>query len=129
MHPGLLACLALATLGSSACGAPSPASGVPTASDRVFVSQAGSSTLLVVDSASGKPTARIDVGMLPHNLVVSPDRRSIYAALVGSQAIAEIDVATLSLRRTLLTAPVPELRPDGTVIQEHVDEDAFAATT
>jgi DNA-binding beta-propeller fold protein YncE len=67
--------------------------------------------------------------MLPHNLVVSPDRRTLYAALVGSQAIAEIDVATLSLRRTVLTAPVPERRPDDSVIQQHVDEDAFESTT
>ena len=95
----------------------------------MFVSQAGSSTLLVVDARSLETTARIDVGMLPHNLVVSPDHRTVYAALVGSQAIAEIDVATLSLRRTLLTAPVPRLRVDGSIIQEHADQDAFSATS
>ena len=93
------------------------------------MSQAGSSTLLVVDAASGKTAARIEVGMLPHHLVVSPDRTTLYAALVGSQAIAEIDVATLSLRRTLLTAPVPERRADGSIIQPHFEEDAFSAST
>ena len=97
--------------------------------DRVFVSQAGSSTLLVVDAASGKTAGRIEVGMLPHNIVVSPDGHTLYTALVGSQAIAEIDVATLSLRRTLLTAPVPERRADGTVIQPHFDEGAFSASS
>jgi len=98
-------------------------------SDHVFVSQAGSSTLLVVDSASSKTVARIEVGMLPHNMVVSPDQRTLYAALVGSQAIAEIDVATSSLRRTLLTAPVPERRADDSVIQPHFDTDAFSASS
>ncbi|HYQ00972.1 MAG TPA: YncE family protein [Polyangiaceae bacterium] len=97
--------------------------------DRVFVSQAGSSTLLVVDATSGKTAGRIEVGMLPHNIVVSPDGRTLYTALVGSQAIAEIDVGTLSLRRTLLTAPVPERRADGTVIQPHFDEGAFSASS
>src|SRR6478609_2021908 len=97
--------------------------------DRVFVSQAGSSTLLVVDAASGKTAGRIEVGMLPHNIVVSPDGHTLYTALVGSQAIAEIDVATLSLRRTLLTAPVPERRAEGTVIQPHFDEGAFSASS
>lgn len=63
--------------------------------DRVFVSQAGSSTVLAIDAASGEPLARIDVGMLPHELVVSPDQRTLYVSLVGSQAIAEVDVAQL----------------------------------
>jgi DNA-binding beta-propeller fold protein YncE len=97
--------------------------------DRVFVSQAGSSTLAVIDGVSGTTEARIEVGMLPHNLVLSPDRRTLYAALVGSQAIAEVDVATLRVRRTMLTAPVPDRRPDGSIIQPHLDQAAFGATT
>jgi DNA-binding beta-propeller fold protein YncE len=67
--------------------------------------------------------------MLPHNLVLSPDRRTLYAAVVGSQAVAEIDVATAQLRRTMRTAPVPATRADGTVIQEHVDRGAFDHAT
>jgi len=114
----LIACASKAQTGSGA-----------SSEDRVFVSQAGSSTLLVVGAASGQAAARIEVGMLPHNLVVSPDRRTLYAALVGSQAIAEIDTATLSLRRTLLTAPVPERRADGSLIQAHYEQDAFAASS
>jgi len=128
LAPVTRACLALALCGSPACGG-SSGEEAPAASDRVFVTQAGSNTVLAVDATSGEPEARIDVGMLPHNLVVSPDQRTLYVALVGSQAIAEVDVATLSLRRTLLTAPVPERRPDGSLIQEHIDQDAFAATT
>ncbi len=120
--------LALSSSGLWSCSNAPPAQAAP-AEERVFVSQAGSSTLLVVDAATGNTAARIEVGMLPHNLVVSPDHRTVYAALVGSQAIAEIDVATLSLRRTLLTAPVPELRADGSVIQEHFDQDAFAKSS
>lgn len=125
-----VACLALAGVGSTACesSAPRPVA-LATTGDRVFVSQAGSSTLQVVDAASGKPTARIEVGMLPHNIVAAPDRQTLYVALVGSQAVAEIDVATLSLRRTLLTAPVPERRDDGSIIQEHIDQAAFGAST
>jgi hypothetical protein len=125
-----IVCLALTCLGLPSCSSDTPSHGRPaSAEDRVFVSQAGSSTLLVVDAASGETARRIEVGMLPHNIVVSPDRRTLYTALVGSQAIAEIDVATLSLRRTLLTAPVPEQRPDGSTIQAHFDQGAFAAST
>lgn len=101
----------------------------PARPDRIFVSQAGSQTVIAVDADSGAIEARIDVGMLPHDLVVSPDHRTLYAAVVGSQAVAEIDVATAQLRRTMLTAPVPARRDDGTVIHEHVDRDAFGHTT
>lgn len=101
-----------------ACTARAPA-------DLVIVSQAGSANVVLVDATSGAVAGHIEVGMLPHNLVVAADQRTVFVALVGSQAVAEIDVATMSLRRTMLTAPVPELRPDGTVIREHVDQAAF----
>ncbi len=124
-----IACAALSCVGLLSCSSKAPPGAPALAEDRVFISQAGSNTLLVVDARSGDTAARIDIGMLPHNLVVSPDRRTLYAALVGSQAIAEIDVATLSLRRTLLTAPVPERRVDGSLIQPHFDQDAFSASS
>ncbi len=97
--------------------------------DDVFVSQTGSSTVAVVDGATGTLRARIEVGLLPHNLVLSADRRTLYAALVGSQAVAEIDVAAARLRRTFLTASVPDRRPDGSAIQPHVEQGAFSHTT
>ena len=99
------------------------------AHDRIFVSQAGSATIVAIDGDTGAIEGHIEVGLLPHNLVLSPDRRTLYAAIVGSQAVAEIDVATSRLRRTMRTAPVPATRPDGTVIQPHVDQDAFSHTT
>ena len=97
--------------------------------DRVFVSQAGSSTVAIIDTGTGEIERRIDVGMLPHNLLLSADGSSLYVALVGSQAVAELDTATGHLRRTMLTGPVPDSRPDGTRIQPHFDQDAFSHTT
>lgn len=95
----------------------------------MFVSQTGSSSVVVVDGATGTIRARIEVGLLPHNLVLSPDRRTLYAALVGSQAVAEIEVAATRLRRTFLSANVPDRRADGSLIQQHVDQGAFSHTT
>jgi YVTN family beta-propeller protein len=117
--------LVAACLATVACGAQVPAP----PPDRIFVSQAGSSTVAVIDPGSGTVTSRIEVGLLPHDLLPSRDLRSLYVAVVGSQAIAEIDTATGTLRRTFLTAPVPELRADGTVIQGHRDQDAFRHAT
>src|ERR1044071_4828069 len=116
-------CTGLPDTATVGAGAP------PEAHDRIFVSQAGSATIVAIDAASGAIEARIEVGMLPHNLVLSPDRSTLYAAVVGSQAVAEIDVATARLRRTMRTAPVPATRADGTVIQEHVDRGAFDHAT
>ncbi len=85
----------------AACGASAP---LP---DRLFVSQANSANVAVLDAATGAEQARVEVGLLPHALVVSPDQRTLWVAVVGSQAVAEIDAATGTLRRMLRTAPVP----------------------
>jgi DNA-binding beta-propeller fold protein YncE len=90
----------------------------------VLVSQAGSNSLALVDATQGT-AQRLTVGELPHRLVLTRDGRTAYVVLVGSQAVAEIDTATLMVKRTLLTAPVPATREDGTTIQGHIDEHAF----
>ncbi len=112
---------------AAACGP--AASGTRSAAGTLFVSQAGSSTLAAIDAESGALEDRIEVGFLPHNLVATPDGKTLYAVLVGSESIAEIDTATRRLRRTFLTAPVPLARDDGTVIQEHLDQGASTHTT
>jgi DNA-binding beta-propeller fold protein YncE len=104
-------------------------SGGASRADRLFVTQAGSKNVAVLDGSSGAVLAHTEVGLLPHNLVLSPDGQRLYVAVVGSQAIAELDTATFALRRTLLTEPVPALRDDGTIIQGHRDRDAFSHAT
>ncbi|GIW34854.1 YncE family protein [Meiothermus sp.] len=95
----------------------------------VLVSQAGSSTVAVIDPTQGKTIQHITVGGLPHRMILSPDGRKVYVVLVGSQAVAEVDVRSLAVTRTFLTAPVPERRADGTLIQAHFDQGAFTHTT
>jgi DNA-binding beta-propeller fold protein YncE len=94
----------------------------------VLVSQAGSSTVAVIDPLRGEVVKRITVGMLPHRLVKAASGE-VYAVLVGSQAIAEIDPLRLELKRTLLTASVPMTRADGSPIQGHINQNAAAYTT
>jgi DNA-binding beta-propeller fold protein YncE len=114
------------TLGCAGDAAPDSAA---QASHFVVVSQAGSTTLAVIDPNAGRVVQRIQVGELPHRLLRNRAGDRLYAVLVGSQAIAEIDARTFQLRRTLLTAPVPEARSDGTVIEAHQTEHAFDHTT
>jgi DNA-binding beta-propeller fold protein YncE len=104
-------------------------SSAPPASHLVLVSQAGSSTVAVIDPVQGKTVKRITVGGLPHRMILGPDGDKVYVVLVGSQAVAEVDVRSLAVSRTFLTAPVPERRDDGTLIQAHFDQDAFSKTS
>jgi DNA-binding beta-propeller fold protein YncE len=97
--------------------------------EQIYVSQAGSSTVAVLDASSGALVRRLDVGMLPHGFVLSRDGRRLYVAVVGSQVVAEIDTASAQVRRTLATAPVPAQREDGSTIEPHVTQDAFSHVT
>jgi len=95
----------------------------------LLVSQAASGTLGVVDPALGRVRKHIEVGQLPHRLLATRDGSRVYAVLVGSQAVAEIDTHTLALRRTFLTAPVPMQREDGSDIAAHAERAAADHTT
>jgi len=111
-------------IGLAACSSP------PTARPHyLLVSQAGSSTVAVVDPVQGRTVKRITVGGLPHRMILSPDGTKVYVVLVGSQAVAEVDVQRLEVSRTFLTAPVPERRDNGSTIQQHFDQDAFSQTS
>jgi hypothetical protein len=112
----------------TACGA--PGGELPTAAeDRVFVSLPGAAAVEIIEPQGAGSLGRTEVGMLPHNMVLSPDGAQLYVALVGSQAIAELDTETGELLRTFLTEPVPEHRADGSVIEAHLAQDAFAYTS
>lgn len=101
----------------SGCEQPPPA---------LFVSMPVQDAVLRVDPASGEILSKTIVGRLPHHLVVDEARRRVYVSLTGSQAVAELDADSGALLRTLLTAPVPVTRPDGSRIDGHRDQDAFA---
>ncbi len=108
--------------GSYLCSA--SACGGPAHSDRIFVSQAGSSTIAVIDASSGT-TSRIDVGMLPHGFALSADASRLYVALVGSQAVAESDTRSRARATHDAHRTVPDRREDGSLIQAHFDQRAF----
>lgn len=111
----------------SAC-ADAPEMAAP-AGPLLLVSQAGSTTVAVVDPLAANVRALIEVGELPHRLVRTRAGDRVYVVLVGSQAIAELDTRSLTLTRTLLTAEVPELRADGSEIVGHAREHAAMHTS
>ncbi|MGC4000809.1 MAG: hypothetical protein QM767_26500 [Anaeromyxobacter sp.] len=94
----------------------------------LYVSQTATGSVAVIDPASGETVRRIPVGMLPHQLLATPSG-TLLVVLTGSQAVAELDPATATVRRTFLTGPVPEARDDGTRIEGHFTQGAFTRTS
>jgi DNA-binding beta-propeller fold protein YncE len=121
-------CAAL-LLASACADAPERAEQAAQDAPLLLVSQAGSTTVAVVDPVAAEVRARIEVGQLPHRLVRTRAGDRVYVVLVGSQAIAEIDTCSLTLTRTLLTAEVPEQRADGAEIAGHAREHAAVHTS
>lgn len=117
--------LLAALLGGLVAGCSSPA---PTP-EAVFVSLPAADALIKLDPESGQVLAHTVVGMLPHNLLLSRDGTKVYAALVGSQAVAELDAATGALLRTFLSEPLPAAREDGSLIEAHSRAEARAASS
>lgn len=95
----------------------------------LFISQPATQSVVRFDTATGAIVKETVVGMLPHNMVLSRDKRKLYVVLAGSQAIAEMDVSSGALLRTFLTEPVPAVRADKSVIKEHAEQNAFSHTT
>ena len=74
----------------------------------LLVSQAGSTTVAVIDPSSERVLSRIEVGQLPHRMVRTHAGDKAYVVLVGSQAVAELDTRQLRVTRTFLTAELPD---------------------
>ena len=116
----------LLVAGLSACG--DRGSG-GSAATQLYISQPATQSVIRIDAGDGKVLKETRVGMLPHNFQLSHDGSKLYVVLTGSQAVAELDTATGELLRTLLTEPVPKVRANNSVIQGHIDHDAFSHTT
>jgi DNA-binding beta-propeller fold protein YncE len=117
---------ALLALGALLCGA---AGCAPEGPQALLVSLPAADAVARVDPRTGALLGQTEVGMLPHHLLLAPGGTTAFVALTGSQAVAEVDLATGALLRTMLTAPLPLAREDGTPIAAHAREGAAAQTT
>ena len=92
--------------------------------DELFITLPATDSLVIVDPAQKKQTSRLKLGKLPHNIRLSANGKKLYVVLVGSQAIAEIDIASRELIRTFLTESVPIVDDVGLSIEPHVSQQA-----
>jgi YVTN family beta-propeller protein len=83
---------------------------------KLYVDNTGGDTVSVIDLASRKLSHEIHVGMHPHGLGVSPDRRHLYVSVEDTHTVAVIDTATDQVVRTIPTTGRPNqlaVTPDG----------------
>jgi YVTN family beta-propeller protein len=75
---------------------------------QVLVTNWCSSDLSVIDAASAKQVARVRLGGLhPRGIAVSPDSRTAYVALMGSDRLVRVDLATRAVTRYASTGDGP----------------------
>lgn len=83
---------------------------------RLYVAENLSNKVAVIDLASQKVTAKIDVGEYPYDCLASNDGKRVYVSNWGSRSVAVIDVATGTVIRNVATGDHPndlELTRDG----------------
>jgi YVTN family beta-propeller protein len=94
---------------------------------RLYVANATSDTVSVIETATDRVVGTVDLapypmapmGSLPNAVAVSPDGRTLYVANGGNNDVAVVDTATLRVGGLLPTAWFPStlaLSPDGRVL-------------
>jgi YVTN family beta-propeller protein len=86
---------------------------------RLFVANAFSSSISVINTFSGEVVGEIQVGDDPHGMAVNPDDRHLIAALRGETRVVKIDIESGEVISILEAGANPAtiaLSPDGRVL-------------
>lgn len=62
----------------------------------------------VSDVKTGKGIAKFDTGIIPHMMLLSPDKKRLLVSHIGSQSIAVFDTASVRKVKDLLVGEVPD---------------------
>ncbi len=93
------------------------AAGVLYLNGRVLCCVMGTHDVAVLDPASGRVERRVQTGIGPHNLFLTPDRQTLYVTNRVGGSIAALDAASLRVKRVYpLGAAGPDdmgIAPDG----------------
>jgi YVTN family beta-propeller protein len=79
---------------------------------RVYVSNAGSNTVSVINTATNAVIATIAVGGYPVGVAVSPDSTRVYVASYGSNTVSVINAST----NTVIGSPIAASAPVGVAL-------------
>lgn len=84
-----------------------PLDAVLTARGSLYVANAGSDDVSVIDLATRRGVANIAVGSNPRGIALSPDEATVYVNNVLSGTLSVIDTATNAVRSTVRTTTIP----------------------
>lgn len=86
-------------------------SGIPidavVSANRLFVLHAASNDLSVIDLATGRGIAHLNVGANPRGLVLSTDQKRLYVNNALDGSVTVIDASTLQVERTVAVTTIP----------------------
>lgn len=102
--------------------APIIASAAP---QRIFVTNEKDDTVSVIDGASNKVVATIEIGARPRGIGVAPDGSEVYVAISEDNAIAVFDPNTFEILRRFDSGDDPEtfaVHPNGNIYISNEDD-------
>lgn len=88
----------------------------PLRANNAYVTNQGSNTLSVIDTASNTVTATVGVGNGPYGVAVSPNGARVYVANGGGAIVSVLDTATNTVTATVNVGAGPggvAVHPDG----------------
>lgn len=75
--------------------------------DYVFISDVNASQVIVLNSATYDVVTRIDVGVIPGAMTISPDRSELYVANLGSDSVTVININSLTINAIITVGSQP----------------------
>ena len=84
-----------------------------------YITNYGSNTVSVIDTATNNVIATVAVGMILHGVAVTPDGTKVYVTNWGSNTVSVIDTATNTVTATVNVGNSPygvAVSPDGTKV-------------
>jgi YVTN family beta-propeller protein len=95
------------------------AQGTSNAAKYAYITNSGSTTVSVIDTATNKVTATVNVGSNPYGVAVNPKGTKVYVASDVNDAVSVIDTATNKVTATVPVGSDPwgiAVNPDGTKV-------------
>src|SRR5437016_1460904 len=74
---------------------------------RVYVTNSKGDDVTIIDSASLTVVGSIKTGDNPHGLITSPDRRTLYISVEGTDELISVDIATNQVKSRVKVGRAP----------------------
>src|SRR5215470_11885649 len=83
-------------------------SGAPSSAQNAYITNSGSNTVSVIDTATNTVVSTIPVGISPAGVAVTPDGSNVYVTNFTSNTVSVIDTATNTVVSTIPVGSAPD---------------------